>query len=345
VNPQDQQQPDFENNEQNPVKPLENNTSVTPVVVPEIKKSKKKLFIIIAVILLIAGAGVAFLMLKDKDTNNSVESESQSTSQENSAETADSSPADSSSLDGLSKVLNDYLEEALKAEFVVKEDATASGIVFYYSETDRYIDLSSSEGLFGYLMVNDSENGEQTVGELKDLFGARLKEVGFEKYSAEKSYYELSEYIRSEMYKKDDNVCMVRINDVDSAPSYLTYSCVDYSLLPKEAETMEQFYLAYDKAEPEYSKSTLIVINEIKPSVTSGYEVATGGLGGIPEGGGAGGVFYRKTEGTWQFGFGAQSMPMCSTYDSEDMRLALADDYCYNDDTQEETTVSKYYSL
>lgn len=84
-------------------------------------------------------------------------------------------------------------------------------------------------------------------------------------------------------------------------------------------------------------------------SANQSYQTVSAGLRYIEHGTptfGAAGLFYKINNGPWKFGYGTQDIDYCTSarYESEDIRIAFADDTCAIDDYQT-TTVKEYFGL
>lgn len=81
---------------------------------------------------------------------------------------------------------------------------------------------------------------------------------------------------------------------------------------------------------PGVDESTVLLRLQITDSETPGYQKAQLAYGGFG-GGGLQALFYRKTDGEWQFFRKTQEPPACSTYDTEDLRKAFKGEECFDE--------------
>ncbi len=306
------------------------------------KKWLKPLAILACVALIIVAVRVIVSSRKDTEMKSSETAAQNYTSSAAPEDDETSSKAtESNKFDSVSLVFDDFATRN-KATATKNEEVSDSnnGVVVYGSEIDQYVMLPSIEGLAGYFSV---VGGSAASEELMNDLAKNLNNNGFSNYVLDKSYYELSSTMQVNVLGKEGIVCLLRREDVQSSPAFMSYNCSDITKTNEVVSKMKPFYEAYATAEPAYVADTLLTITKIYDSVTPGFEIAVGGIGSVPEGGGAGSTYYRKTGGTWVFALGTQAMPSCKEFTTQDMRRALIDSYCYENEV--ETTVGEAYNL
>ena len=127
-----------------------------------------------------------------------------------------------------------------------------------------------------------------------------------------------------------------------SLPS-VEVACVSSEQISANANETKPFY---DAAETNEGSIVMVNMSTLKKSTKyPTYEYVSGGIGEIA-GAGAGAYWYRNNGGTWVFGYAAQDLPECSSFDTVDMQKAFYDQSCYDAaNATKETTVGAYYKL
>jgi hypothetical protein len=138
-----------------------------------------------------------------------------------------------------------------------------------------------------------------------------------------------------EEYQSDTLICGVSINSV---PAYIR--CANIWNYEMEVASVKAFADAYFTANPDTTDKSLVVFGSpsVEDSVNSGYKTATVSIGGYDTVGGAAGLFYSVND-KWNYFVSAQSLPVCSAYDTEDLRLAYEGELCFDNEAGADSTV------
>jgi hypothetical protein len=255
--------------------------------------------------------------------------------------------------------------EISKLEIINDTESQNLGSVLFYAEsTKRYVALEadSRSSVSAKLVKKDlilSIDYSQLYDEFVDLYF-----VGYSKVDA----FDRNEYLAVsnaiyERFENESSACTINLTwpedfegNSDSASvnaGTVQILCAYNDKINDVAEFMEQFYVAYYKAnsqeESQDSDSNLLIMldeSSIEDGDSPGYQIVRGGLGYVMPSGGSSIVFARQTGGVWEFVLTQQDVAPCSWYKTEVSIKALADTICSDgiQDSESWPTVGQYYN-
>ena len=119
-------------------------------------------------------------------------------------------------------------------------------------------------------------------------------------------------------------------------------ACADKLSYKAALETIRPFAIAYALANKDQpgTEASAFYNPVIKNSPTKGYQTAEVALHNVSGVGGSTAIFYKKSNDAWVYFHSAQNLLSCAQYSSDDTKNAFAGTTCFDDITEQESTVS-----
>lgn len=130
--------------------------------------------------------------------------------------------------------------------------------------------------------------------------------------------------------------------NVKSGTKQLNVGCADMSDYQAAANVLKPLYDAQLAQDSHFASTTGVVFQgeSIKPSKTSGYQIATVNTGNIfTPAGGSLGLFYQTPDKAWHYFTSTQSTLNCDSYSTPTLKKAYLGEDCANSSTGQLTTV------
>lgn len=291
----------------------------------EKKKRKSHLLLVLLALLAVAGLGGAATLLGYNYyfAKPSTQSQTVSTPVAEKKLTASST---------ISAIKSSYTSDVSK-DAALTVPIKVAGYKYYTG-----VDQSKVIGIKGDVPYSDSAIVAAKIAKI-------LKEKGFTEKIIQ-SGTDDSMYIAD--YTQRDVVCETTITKTYNNPTgdhRIDVACANMSDYSAAASAQQQYYLAYpNKESSDDSTLKFVGIPKIVASKTAGYNTAQVSMGGVLSDGtnGAGGfagLFYQTPDMKWHFFIGAQNMPQCTDYKTDDLKKAYVGTAC-SDASGKETTVA-----
>lgn len=293
---------------------------------PEKKRSKKLLLAILvplAVILIAGGSVAAFFFFWPKDSaTTSVDSTPQH-SGHNEEEMVD-----------LARPLMDKIRKKvttdLKATYPTMTDTLEEGSSPPYLVDGYEYRFAGDFGYASSFLVQtstpDFSTDQKFAEAVNEIARTLLKEEGLTLKNTTDN---------EEEYQSDTLICGIGANSV---PAYIR--CADIWEYQMGIAATKPFADAYFASQTNITDKSLVVLGTpvIKDSKNSSYKTATVSISGYDSVGGAAGLFY-SVNGEWKYFVSAQSIQLCSAYNTAELKTAFEGEACYDNDAQDDSTV------
>lgn len=172
---------------------------------------------------------------------------------------------------------------------------------------------------YKYPKTNDSILRKEIAGIYKDFGLSKTETIGDKENSNDK-----------EIYIGNGVICSIETETATTSSN--TASCGLIDKYKEEAERIKSLATII----PNVSSSTIFGNLKITNSAVSGYQKASINMGDI-NGGGSVALLYKKDSGSWMYFTNVQEPPLCSAYNTTDLKNAFKGDGCYGINDQMST--------
>jgi hypothetical protein len=130
---------------------------------------------------------------------------------------------------------------------------------------------------------------------------------------------------QTDVYTNEDLICTIEAPD--SPVSGAVASCGELDKYDEAAAAMKPFADIL----PNVGESSGLFNLHIADSATPGHQKAWLDLANLAEGGGVLSLFYKKDGGEWQFFKNTQEAPLCSDFNTDDLKNAFRGQTCFDE--------------
>lgn len=302
---------------------------------------------IMIVVLLVAMSGIGYTVYKSQEKLNQQAAQQDDKNQANNinAPLPEVQQQLSDKLVTLLSTDNEAATEQVESSFIIKDEA--SNLLIQMSDDNLATRIT--------LTVQPTQSSSiQALQTTKNT----LESFGFTHFSGTTQDSDISGLSSvSTAYNRGDDYCYVS----NLLTSYVEVGCVSASRpdIQRLVSELKPYYEAAKKDyEAQYPDETypqnesVITINETtRKTIDNTYETISGGAGGVGEVSGfyevlGGGRyhFYRKIGGEWQVSpSSGNGISSCSEFNTDTLRLLYADQSCWSQETESDTTVAEYW--
>lgn len=223
----------------------------------------------------------------------------------------------------------DRIQKTLPTNFNISKDYI--GVEYKVTGYSYYTSISSlSKSLEGKVAYDKSADVVSSVSQL--LIGDGFIERNIQNGDGEGMYISI--------YKNASIICETTVSKYYQQPladHTVQIICEDIPTFLEAAKKQKPFFESYTKSRGNFSVA-MIGDPNISESKTSGYFTATIGIGGVEDetndisvpGNGDKASFYKSLDQDWHFFRVLQAMPLCSDFNTNDLKKAYLGEDCLN---------------